>query len=137
MVGGLSFGGGAMAGAILGAASAMSLRRGYQFVRSEQTPEARWAIEFLDQLLRQSMLRYIAVAHFGRGRGEWRETGNPERWNALVGSALRSQSDRFAAVVGTARGRASDNAPEAAALAQMVAVVLADVLSTAYPQAAH
>ncbi len=136
-VAGLSFGGGAVAGALLGAAGAMGLRRGFQFVRAEQAPEVRWAAEFLDQLLRQSLLRYLAVAHFGRGRGEWRETGNPERWNALVEAALGKTGDRFEATVTALRdaGKGGDDAERSLAL--FVRGVLSDVLSAAYPQAAH
>jgi len=137
MVAGLSFGGGAVAGAILGAAGAMGLRRGYQFVRGDETPEVRWALEFLDQLLRQSLLRYLAVAHFGRGRGEWRDTGNPERWNALVEAALRARTDRFAEVVAFQRESPGESPVFAERLTAIVQSALSDVLSTAYPQAAH
>lgn len=136
-VAGLSFGGGAVAGALLGAAGAMGLRQGFQFVRAEQTPEVRWAADFLDQLLRQSLLRYLAVAHFGRGRGEWRETGNPERWNTLVEEAIKAEGDRFSAL--TAEMRDAEETPEGteAAFEAYARDVLSAVLSTAYPQAAH
>lgn len=136
-VAGLSFGGGAVAGALLGAAGAMGLRKGFQFVRAEQTPEVRWAAEFLDQLLRQSLLRYLAVAHFGRGRGEWRETGNPERWNALVEEAIGAESDRFERLAVDLRESGEETAEMEQLFSQYVRDVLSAVLSTAYPQAAH
>lgn len=136
-VAGLSFGGGAVAGALLGAAGAMGLRRGFQFVREEQTPEVRWASEFLEQLLRQSLLRYLAVAHFGRGRGEWRETGNPERWNAMVEEAIGKSNGRFDEVTSALRDRGEESAEFETQLSSTVRQVLADALSTAYPQAAH
>jgi len=136
-VAGLSFGGGAVAGALLGAAGAMGLRKGFQFVRAEQTPEVRWAGEFLDQLLRQSLLRYLAVAHFGRGRGEWRETGNPERWNALVEEAVTGAGDDFARAVADLREVGEPPEERETVFAGYVRRVLSQVLSTGYPQAAH
>ncbi|MDG2308791.1 MAG: GTPase domain-containing protein [Candidatus Binatia bacterium] len=136
-VAGLSFGGGAVAGALLGAAGAMGLRRGFQFVRAEQTPEVRWAAEFLDQLLRQSLLRYLAVAHFGRGRGEWRETGNPERWNALVEAAISGAGDQFSELTTRLRGAGEEPPGMEDQFSTYVRHVLTEVLSTAYPQAAH
>jgi hypothetical protein len=138
MVAGLSFGGGAVAGAILGAAGAMSLRKGYQIVRGDEAQRVRWALEFLDQLLRQSLLRYLAVAHFGRGRGEWRDTGNPERWSALVESALAPREGRFAAAVTGLRGDATESAAVIEKrLTDLVREALSQVLAAAYPQAAH
>jgi hypothetical protein len=144
---GLSFGGGAVTGALLGAAGAAGLRRGYQLVRAEE-PQLRWAREFLEQLARQSMLRYLAVAHFGRGRGEWRDTGNPERWNALVEGALALRSRELDAAIRVAREAADAGSPgerphpfdrEAAtvAMGRLVAGVLREALARAYPEASH
>jgi hypothetical protein len=134
---GLSFGGGAVTGAILGAASAAGLRRGFQFVRTGD-PALRWARDFLDQLARQSMLRYLAVAHFGRGRGEWRDTGNPERWNALVEAALASRARELDAAIAVARDAGGGDERERARLMTgVVKGVLRDALARAYPEAAH
>lgn len=140
-VGGLSFGGGAVAGAILGAAGAVSLRKGYQFVRGENSQEVRWGADFLAQLFRQSLLRYLAVAHFGRGRGEWRETGNPERWNPLVEAASAPVRERLGAAIEQARAGASDEeASEKADIAgefqELASSTLLDALCEGYPQAA-
>ncbi len=135
-VAGLSFGTGAVAGAILGAASAAGLRRGYQVVRAEREPQVSWAREFLEQLLKQSLLRYLAVAHFGRGRGEWRDVATPERWGEMLEAAM--------AVGGTALGETfeglrstslPDRAPAVARLEAWIAKVLLRTLRDAYPAA--
>ena len=136
-VAGLSFGGGAVAGALLGAAGALGLRKGFQFVRADQAPQVRWAGEFLDQLLRQGVLRYLAVAHFGRGRGEWRETGNPERWNGWLEEALAAREGQFGSLVADIRSVPEPEADASAGLTAFVRDLVAEVLSTAYPQAAH
>ena len=150
-VGGLSFGGGAVAGALVGAAGAVSLRKGYQVVRGENSQEVRWGADFLSQLFQQSLLRYLAVAHFGRGRGEWRETGNPEHWNALIEQALDAPArERLGKAIDTARsaapGTASDVEKDKAALAEgneitgefeaLASSSLLAALSAGYPQAA-
>jgi hypothetical protein len=136
-VAGLSFGGGAVAGALLGAAGAMGLRKGFQFVRGEQVPEVRWAAEFVDQLLRQSILRYLAVAHFGRGRGEWRETGNPEHWKALVDRALEGREADFVGMIARLRDGGRDIDEVAPGLTEFVRKALCEVLSAGYPQSVH
>lgn len=136
-VAGLSFGGGAVAGALLGAAGAMGLRKGFQFVRGEEVPEVRWAAEFVDQLLRQSIMRYLAVAHFGRGRGEWRETGNPEHWKALVDGALEGREADFVGTIARLRDGGRDIDEVAPDLKEFVREALCDVLSAGYPQSVH
>ena len=35
---------------------------------------------FLDGLVRSALLRYLAVAHYGRGRGDWAESEYPAHW---------------------------------------------------------
>ena len=131
-VGGLTFGGGAVAGALLGAAGAAGLRKGYQFVRGDDVQQVRWSAEFLKTLYRQSILRYLAVAHFGRGRGAWRETGNPERWSGLVEKALADRQQTLASAVEQAR-EDQDNE----GFAPITKSTLLDVLSEGYPEAAH
>jgi predicted GTPase len=134
---GLSFGGGAVTGAILGAAGAASLRRGFQLVRTGD-PALRWAREFLEQLARQAMLRYLAVAHFGRGRGEWRDTGNPERWNALVEAALAVRARELDAAIAVARAEdLAEQRDVEPLMTSLVTSVLRDALARAYPEAAH
>jgi hypothetical protein len=39
------------------------------------------------------MLAYLAVSHYGRGRGEWRESKQPEHWNATAEGVLNSHSE--------------------------------------------
>ena len=34
--------------------------------------------------VRLSLLTYLAVCHFGRGRGEWEESEQPEHWREAV-----------------------------------------------------
>ncbi|GAA4015289.1 hypothetical protein GCM10022280_12470 [Sphingomonas swuensis] len=82
--GGLTLGGGMVIGSILGALGAGSAARGYNMVRGEQTNAARWSEEAFTGFVRSALLRYLAVAHFGRGRGDWEEAEHPTSWQAAV-----------------------------------------------------
>jgi hypothetical protein len=82
--GGLTLGGGLLIGSILGALGAGSAARGYNMVRGEQTNSARWSEEAFTGFIRSALLRYLAVAHFGRGRGDWEEAEHPTSWQAAV-----------------------------------------------------
>ncbi len=135
MTGGLSFGAGAIAGAVLGAMGAAGLLKGFQMAVGSDVPVVRWSQDFLRDLLQQAALRYLAVAHFGRGRGEWREIGNAARWTQLVDRALASRADAFAGCVFAARDDSGFITNAGARTAALVRGVLRDVLCTAYPQA--
>lgn len=82
--GGLTLGGGMLIGSILGALGAGGAARGYNMVRGEQTNSARWSEEAFTGFIRSALLRYLAVAHFGRGRGDWEEAEHPTSWQAAV-----------------------------------------------------
>jgi hypothetical protein len=82
--GGLTFGGGLVLGALLGALGAAGLGQGFDLVRGRGEPQVRWNAEFLGRLLRRTLLRYLTLAHFGRGRGAFAE-GRP---NARRSSAV-------------------------------------------------
>ncbi len=89
LAGGLTFGGGAVAGAILGVLGGAGLSRAHELIQFGGEPAASWSSEFLHELLRQSLLRYLAVAHFGRGRGVFEEGEMPEVWRREVDAVLQ------------------------------------------------
>ena len=43
-----------------------------------------WSAEFLTECFAMALLRYLAVAHFGRGRGDWVTGEYPPHWRSLV-----------------------------------------------------
>src|SRR4028119_1722707 len=67
-----------------GARGAGTAARGYNLVRGAQTNAARWSEEAFTGFVRSALLRYLAVAHFGRGRGDWEESEHPTSWKAAV-----------------------------------------------------
>lgn len=91
LAGGLTFGGGVVAGAILGALGGAGLAKGYRELSGEKTPAVAWSPPFLDELTEQLLLRYLAVAHFGRGRGTFQKDEAQGRWREAVERQLSRQ----------------------------------------------
>ncbi|MCP3964412.1 MAG: GTPase domain-containing protein [bacterium] len=131
--GGLSFGGGMLAGAVLGALGGAGLARGFQLIKGEKLPEVSWSAVFLDRLADQILLRYLAVAHFGRGRGEFRDHDASQHWHELVAAALQARADEWSAVWKAAQ----KDGQEAGArqLRILVDETLRGVLVEGYPEA--
>ena len=93
LTGGLTLGGGMLAGGILGALGAAGLARAYNLVRGTEQSWLTWNAEALDTMLDAALLRYLAVAHFGRGRGEWAQGESPPHWKAVVEEAITPYAD--------------------------------------------
>jgi hypothetical protein len=91
--GGASLGAGAIIGGVLGALGAGGVAHAWNLVRGRDAARVRWSIELLEAHLVNAVLRYLAVAHFGRGRGEWRESEHPPHWRALAEEVARSNRD--------------------------------------------
>jgi len=89
--GGLTLGGGLLLGGVLGALGAAGLVRGYNVVRGTEQTHIAWTDEVLDGLVASALLAYLAVAHFGRGRGEWSEPEHPAHWQEAVQAVLQEQ----------------------------------------------
>ena len=86
--GGLTLGGGLLAGGVLGALGAAGVARGVNRVRGTERSVVGWNAEALDRVLEAALLRYLAVAHFGRGRGDWTLGESPPHWREVVTAAL-------------------------------------------------
>jgi hypothetical protein len=94
--GGLTFGAGALIGGLLGALGVGGAAKAYNLMLGTNEGQIAWSAEFLTQRVSAALLRYLAVAHFGRGRGDWVESEYPPHWQALVEEATaerRAQLD--------------------------------------------
>jgi hypothetical protein len=87
LAGGFTFGGGVIGGAILGGAGAYALARGFNLAKGQKN-HVRWSHEHFVEQVRLALLTYLAVAHFGRGRGSWEDSEHPEFWRAEVAKAV-------------------------------------------------
>ena len=86
--GGLTFGAGALLGGVLGAAGARGLASAYNLARGSEASSVRWSPEFMTGRVSGAVLRYLAVAHFGRGRGDFVAGEYPPHWGPLVEQAV-------------------------------------------------
>ena len=74
LAGGLTLGGGMIAGGVLGALGGAGLARGYNMVRGIDAITVTWTDAVMNRLIQSALLTYLAVAHYGRGRGEWAQS---------------------------------------------------------------
>ena len=101
--GGLTLGAGMLVGGILGAVGAGSAARGYNLVRGDESNSVRWSEEFFAGLVRSALLRYLAVAHFGRGRGDWEEGEHPVAWRDAVNEVVTAERRQVRSIWAQAR----------------------------------
>ena len=134
--GGLTFGAGAIVGGIAGALGARKLTQRYNQERGQQGDTVRWSDEFLEARLAAALVRYLAVAHFGRGRGEFQLSEPAPSWEAAVTAAMgrRDRGELWSAVRAgtTAQATAADDAAQA--LRDEVYELLAATLRRLYPE---
>jgi len=129
--GGLTFGAGALVGGILGAAGARGLARAYNLMRGAETSTVRWNDAMLTRLVTAAVLRYLSVAHFGRGRGDFVAGEHPGHWRSAVEESAAGQAAALSEVWSAAAG----GEPPAALslrLRPIVGSVLREVLAKLY-----
>jgi hypothetical protein len=134
--GGLTLGGGMIVGGILGALGATGVAKGLNAARGEDGSTMRWSSDFFERLTVTALLRYLAVAHFGRGRGEWTEGEHPPFWKALVEQAVGERSGELKRLQTNAarEGRAHPDMEQE--LTALVRDRAASILARLYPGAA-
>jgi len=94
--GGLTLGGGLLAGGLLGALGSAGVARCVNLVRGTGSSWLSWNGEALDAIVEAALLRYLAVAHFGRGRGDWAEGESPPHWKDVVATSLAPHRETLA-----------------------------------------
>jgi len=130
--GGLTFGAGAVLGGLLGAAGARGLASAYNLARGSHATTVRWSAEFMTGRVAGAVLRYLAVAHFGRGRGDYVAGEYPPHWRPVVDAAVAVQRAQFDAVWSAATAGESAASIESRLRPQLEAVT-SDVLERLYP----
>ena len=135
MAGGLTMGACALLGAIVGALTMAVAAGGINQRLDRDKASVQFADPFLQTLLTGAVLRYLAVAHFGRGRGNYVESEAPPFWQA--------EAERALAASAAAQPRlweAVRSAPDLGAAAGLVESVMVPAvhatLATLYPGAA-
>jgi len=85
----------------------------------------------LHDLAAAALLAYLAVAHYGRGRGDWAPSEAPAHWQPAVTSVLTNRRDIFARLW-SLREEVPDAEAIAARLVDPVTDAARDVLRRLY-----
>jgi GTPase SAR1 family protein len=136
LAGGLSLGGGAIVGAMLGALGGYAFGGAYQLATGGES-----GIQFqpaaLDRLAREAVLRYLLVAHHGRGRGDYADVDSPAHWAADVDAQIAARRDALhAAWREAARGGRASAPAVTERLRPVLREIVRDVLRYRFPDAA-
>ncbi len=132
--GGLTFGAGMLTGAVLGALGGAGIARGMNLARGKSGSTLRWEDAFLTGLVVSALLRYLAVAHYGRGRGDWSETEYPPFWPPLVAQIIEERRDRLSQLWAK-RQPVCDTERMGSALHEFLADATREALDRLYPGA--
>jgi hypothetical protein len=135
LAGGLSLGGGAIVGAMLGALGGYAFGGAYKLATGGES-----GIQFqpaaLDRLAREAVLRYLLVAHHGRGRGDYADLEYPALWAADVDAQLGLRREALQAVWRqAARGGRGSAGEVAERLRPVLREFLRDLLRRRFPAA--
>ena len=85
-------------------------------------------------MVEAALLRYLAVAHFGRGRGDWAQGEAPPHWRDVVAAALAPQRAALATLWSMrAPGAADDCGELRAGLEATVRTTAGAALARLYP----
>jgi hypothetical protein len=134
MAGGLTLGGGALLGGLVGALTFAGAAWGFNASTDRNHPTVQFADDFLKSLLVAAILRYLAVAHFGRGRGNFVESEAPAFWQAEVERAVAMHEDALGHAWQEVRAE-PDSAKARAQLSDVVTGIAASTLEQLYPAA--
>ena len=134
--GGLTAGIGAVVGGIVGAFTFAGAAWGFNASTDRQAPRVTFSDDFLRTLLVASLLRYLAIIHFGRGRGQFVQGEAPAFWQEHVEQAVAAHTSAIAAVWQALRSiPAGDQMPDPARLElqRLITTISRQTLRSLYP----
>ncbi len=129
--GGLTVGGGMLIGGVVGALTAAGAAFGFNRIKGVSQPTVRFAEPFLRALAVTAVLRYLAVAHYGRGRGDWIEGESPAFWQTEAEVAVAERGSAFDRLWLQLRAMATQQAAspaQAPSMARALQAVLSDAV---------
>ena len=132
--GGLTFGAGMLTGAVLGALGGAGVARAFNVARGQTDETIRFDDAFVRRLAGNAMLRYLAVAHYGRGRGEFVESEAPAVWRGVIESTAAARAPALDAILAM-RSPDCDAAALAGPLTDYLRDAMLAVLEELYPGA--
>ena len=136
MAGGLSLGAGALLGSVVGALGFAGAAWGFNSSTDREQTTVQFTDEFMRTLLVASVLRYLTVAHFGRGRGHFAQSEAPAFWQTEVERAVATEEAAVSRLWQALRQPASPANASAGAAQALLRRINASVLRQLYPDAA-
>jgi hypothetical protein len=135
LAGGMSLGGGAIVGAMLGALGGYAFGGAYRLATGGESG-LQFQPAALDRLAREAVLRYLLVAHHGRGRGDYADPETPAPWTDDVDAQLEQRREALhTAWREAARGGRAAAPVVTERLRPLVRDVLRDLLRHRFPDA--
>ncbi|MBC7444595.1 MAG: DUF3482 domain-containing protein [Polaromonas sp.] len=148
MAGGLTLGAGALLGGVAGALGFAGAAWGFNARTARNQTTVQFTDDFLRTLLVAGVLRYLTVAHFGRGRGNFAQSEAPAFWQTEVEQAVAADGAAVSRLWDRLRQPAGPDCPDVPAtpapgtadpaLAAVQAVLMrvtSSVLAQLYPAA--
>ncbi len=86
--GGLTLGLGTLIGTVVGAIGGAGIAMAYNHKKEATGVVVSWSDAALRNFFVEAVLLYLAIAHFGRGRGNWVESEYPPFWRSTVDEVL-------------------------------------------------
>ena len=136
MAGGLTMGAGALLGSVVGALGFAGAAWGFNSSTDREQTTVQFTEEFMRTLLVASVLRYLTVAHFGRGRGHFAQSEAPAFWQTEVERAVATEEAAVTRLWQTLRQPASPADTSSKAAQALLLRINSSVLRQLYPDAA-
>lgn len=135
MTGGLTLGAGALLGSVVGALGFAGAAWGFNSSTDREQTTVQFTDEFLRTLLVASVLRYLTVAHFGRGRGHFAQSEAPAFWQTEVERAVAAEEAAVNRLWQALRLPSSPADASAGAAQAVLLRITSSVLRQLYPAA--
>ena len=131
--GGLTLGTGALVGGVLGATGGAVLAKGYNVASNKDKKVVGWSADALAEAFEKSLMLYLAVAHFGRGQGQWRPKEAPKSWSSSAQLIVRRYKDRLQSL-GKGNGADLKTVSSPTDFTILVRHAVRDILLDIYPE---
>jgi hypothetical protein len=135
LAGGLTFGAGALLGGVVGALTFAGAAWGFNSSTDRQHPTMYLRDELLNSLLVASVLRYLAVIHFGRGRGNFVEGEAPAFWQNEVERAVAAHDQELCGLWAALRAERNPDLTRRQ-VQDMLSAIASRTLNGLYPRTA-
>jgi hypothetical protein len=132
MSGGLSLGTGALLGSIAGALTFAGAAWTFNTTTGRNEARVQFSDDFMRSLLVASVLRYLAVIHFGRGRGDFVEGEAPAFWQEEVETGIAAHEEEVAKIWRSARAGSAVGCHERCT--SLLEQTMTNILQRLYPQ---